>query len=51
MKCNNIHTMGVQEGEESEQETESLFEEIMVLNFLNLVKEKVTQVQQARQYQ
>lgn len=47
MKCNNIHIIGVPEGEESEQGTETLFEEIMAESFPNLVKEKVTQVQEA----
>ena len=32
--------MAILEGEESEQWTENLFEEIMTANFLNLVKEK-----------
>ena len=35
-------------GEESEQGIENLFEEIMTKNFPNLVKEKDTQVQEAR---
>ena len=29
MKWNNIHIMGIPEGEESEQGTENIFEEIM----------------------
>ena len=40
--------MGIPEGEESEQVMENLFEEIMTENFPNLVKEKVTQVQEAQ---
>ena len=40
MKHNNIHIMGIPEGEESEQGIENLFEEIMAKNFPNLVKEK-----------
>ena len=40
MKCNNIHIIGVPEGEESQQGIENLFEEIMIENFLILVKEK-----------
>ena len=48
MKCNNIHIMGIPEGEESEQGIKNLFEEIMSENFPNLVKEKVTQVQEAQ---
>ena len=44
MKSNNTHTMGIPEGEESEQGMGKLFEEIMTEKFPNLVKEKVTQV-------
>ena len=33
MKCNNICIMGIPEREESEQEIENLFEEIMTKNF------------------
>ena len=40
--------MGIPKGEESEQGIENLFEEIMTKNFPNLVKEKVTQVQEAQ---
>ena len=39
--------MGIPE-EESEQGIENLFEEIMTKNFPNLVKENVTQVQEAQ---
>ena len=48
MKCNNICIIGIPEGEESEQGIENLFEEIMTENYPNLVKEKVTQVQEAQ---
>ena len=47
-KCNNICIMGKPEGEESKQGIEKLFEEIMTKNFPNLVKEKVTQAQEAQ---
>ena len=40
--------MGILEGGESEQGIKKLFEEITVKNFLNLVKEKDTQVQEAQ---
>ena len=40
--------MGIPEGEESEQGTENLFEEIMTKNFCNLVKETVAQVQETQ---
>ena len=48
MKQNNIHIMGIPEGENNKQEIENLFEEIMTENFPNLVKEKDTQVQEAQ---
>ena len=48
MKCNNIHIMGIPKGEESEQRIKNLFEETTTKNFLNLVKEKDTQVQEAQ---
>ena len=40
MKHNNIHIMGIPEGEESKQGVDNLFQEIMTENFLNLVMEK-----------
>ena len=48
MKRNNIHIMGIPEGEESEQGIKNLFEEIMTEIFPKLVKEKDTQVQKAQ---
>ena len=51
MKHNNICIMGIQEGEESEQGIENVFEGIMIKNLPNLVKEKVTQVQEAQRVQ
>ena len=48
MKHNSIHIIGIPEGEESEQGIENLFEEIMTENFSNLMKEKVTQVQETQ---
>ena len=50
MKCN-IYIIEIPEGEESEQEIENLFEEIMTENFPNLVKEEVTQVQEVQEAQ
>ena len=47
MQCDNICIMGMP-GEETEQGIEHFFEEIMTKNFLNLVKEKDTQVQEAQ---
>ena len=38
-KCSNIRIIGVAEGEEEDQETEKLFEQIMKENFPNLEKE------------
>ena len=47
IKCNNIHIIGVPEGEEREKGPEKIFEEIVVENFPNMGKEMVTQVQEA----
>ena len=44
MKCNNIHIIGIPEGEE-EQGIENLFEKVMMENFLILMKEKLIQIQ------
>ena len=44
MKHNNIHIIGIPEGEEEQQALEKLFEEVMTENFPNLKREKVTQV-------
>ena len=46
MKCNNIHIIGIPEGEEEEQGIENLFDKIMMENFPNLMREKVTQIQE-----
>ena len=40
MKRNNIHTIGIPEGEEEEQGIENLFEKVMMENFPNLRREK-----------
>ena len=40
MKHNNIYTMGIPEGKESEHGIKNLFKEIMTKNFPNLVEEK-----------
>ena len=40
MKRNNIHIIGIPEGEEEEQEIENMFENVMMENFLNLRREK-----------
>ena len=48
MKHNNIHIMGIPEGEEKEPSVENVFEQIMTEKFPKLVKEKVTQVQEAQ---
>ena len=44
MKRNNIHIIGIPEGEEEEQGIENLFEKLMMGNFPNLLREKVTQI-------
>ena len=48
MKRNNIHIIGIPEGGEEEQSIENLFEKVMMENFLNLLREKVTQTQKAQ---
>ena len=48
IKCNNIHIIGVPEGEDREKEPEKIFEEIIVENFPNMGKEIATQVQEAQ---
>ena len=48
MKCNNICIIGIAEGEEKEQGLENLLEKIMTENFSNLVREQITQVQEAQ---
>ena len=44
MKCNTIHIIGIPEGEEEEKEIENLFEKVMMENYPNLMREKVTQI-------
>ena len=46
MKRNNIHIIGVSEGEEEDQGIEKLFEKVMMQNFPNLRREKVTKIQE-----
>ena len=48
MKHNNICIIGIQEGEEEEQGIEDLFEKVMMENFPNLMREKVTQIQETQ---
>ena len=45
MKHNNTHIIGIPEGEEEEQGIENLFEKVMMENFPNFMREKVTQIQ------
>ena len=45
MKQKNIHIIGIPEGDE-EQGIENLFEKVMMENFLNLIREEVTQIQE-----
>ena len=42
IKCNNIHILGVPEGEEREKGPKKIFEEIIVKNFPNMEKEIAT---------
>ena len=47
MKCNDIRIIGIPEGEE-EQGIENLFVKVMMGNFPNLMREKVTQIQETQ---
>ena len=49
MKCNNIHIIGIQEGEEKEQGIENLFEKLTMANFPNLMREKLTKSRKHRE--
>ena len=40
MRFNNIHIVGITEGEEKEQGIENLFEKVMMENILNLMRLK-----------
>ena len=46
MKRNNIRIIGIPKGEEEEQGIENLFEKVMMESFPNLMREKVTQIQE-----
>ena len=46
MKRNIISIIGIPEGEEEEQGTKNLFEKVMMENFPNVMREKVTQIQE-----
>ena len=48
MKCNNIRIIGIPEGEEEKQKIQNLFEKVMMENFPNLMREKVTQIQESQ---
>ena len=48
MKHNNIRIIGVPEGEVDEQGIENLFEKVLMENFPNLMREKVTQIQESQ---
>ena len=48
MKHNNIHIIGIPEGGGEEQGIENLFEKVLMENFPNLMREKVTQIQETQ---
>ena len=48
MKRNNIHIIGILEGEE--EGIENLFEKLIMENFPNLMGEKVTQIQETQRF-
>ena len=45
MKCNNIYILGIPHGEE-EQRIENLCEKVIMETYTNLMREKITQVQE-----
>ena len=51
MKYNNIHIIGIPEGEEEGQGIENLFEKVMMGNFPNLRREKVPKSRNHRESQ
>ena len=48
MKCDNIHIIVIQNREEDKQGIENLFEKVMMENFPNLRRQKVTQIQETQ---
>ena len=48
IQCNNIQIIGVSEEEEKKKGTEKIFEDIIVVNFSNMGKEIVNQVQEVQ---
>ena len=48
MKLNNIHIIGIPEGEEEEQGIENLFEKVIMEIFPNLMREKVNQIHETQ---
>ena len=48
IKHKNIHIIRIPEREEKEQGIENLFEKVMMENFPNLMREKVTQIQESQ---
>ena len=51
MKRNNIHIIGIPEGEEEEQGIENLFQKVIMENFPNLMGEKVIKSRNHRESQ
>ena len=47
-KHNNIPIIGIPEGEKEERGTENQFERVIIENFPNLMREKVTQIQETQ---
>ena len=48
MKRNSICIIGIPEGEEEQKGIENLFEKVMMENFLYLMREKVTEIQETQ---
>ena len=51
MNHNNVHIIGIPEREGKDEVIDNLFEKLMIKNFLNLVREKVMQIQVASLFQ
>ena len=48
MKHNDIRIIGIPEDEEEEQGIENLFQKVMMEKFPNMMREKVTQIQETQ---
>ena len=51
MKRNNIRIIGIPEEKEAEQGIENLLEKVIMENFPNMMRERVTQLQESQESQ